>query len=73
MPALMRLEDDLEKCQMPVRPQTAKSLKDFMLLESGKDGVGKLWKPGQPVRVVVESGDTPGECSLSSWHEYSIR
>ncbi|KAG6371720.1 hypothetical protein JVT61DRAFT_9065 [Boletus reticuloceps] len=54
--ALLRLEEDLTCINMPKRPESAKIVKEFMLLE-GEHKV-KPWKAGQPMRVERDAGDS---------------
>ncbi|KAG6369375.1 hypothetical protein JVT61DRAFT_14982 [Boletus reticuloceps] len=54
--ALLRLEEDLTCVDMPKRPESAKIVKEFMLLE-GEHKV-KPWKAGQPMRVERDADDS---------------
>ncbi|KAG6370408.1 hypothetical protein JVT61DRAFT_12129 [Boletus reticuloceps] len=48
--ALVRMEEEMTHVDMPKRPESAKIVKEFMLLE-GEHKVSKLWKPGQKIQV----------------------
>jgi hypothetical protein len=57
---LIRIEEDLALCAMPERPMSAKSLKEFMLLE-GEEKVTDLWKSPSPMSVKRSPDDSEGE------------
>lgn len=63
MPALLRLEHDLEEIHLPERPLFAKSLKEHFLFDVTQDESEslKLWKSGLPQRVIKQDGDTDGK------------
>ncbi|KAF8125067.1 hypothetical protein EV363DRAFT_1105774, partial [Boletus edulis] len=55
--ALLRLEEDLTAIDMPKRPESAKVVKELMLLE-GEHKASKPWKAGQPMKVERAADDS---------------
>ncbi|KAF8125065.1 hypothetical protein EV363DRAFT_1299322 [Boletus edulis] len=54
--ALVRMEEEMTHVDMPKRPESAKVVKEFMLLD-GEHKVSKPWKPGQKIQVNREAND----------------
>ncbi|KAF8122102.1 hypothetical protein EV363DRAFT_1183630 [Boletus edulis] len=54
---LMRMEEQMTHIEMPKRPESAKVVKEYMLLE-GEHKVSKPWKPGQQMVVARLENDS---------------